>query len=150
MFYSSLVKLPSTLPLAVEHVFAAFWMSAHAGQACAYYSAASSRWINTCWKYYKQDICIWPKSLTSAPPYKQVTPKTSFNDPGLKHLHDMVYFPILVTDLTCNFKCSHKYAQVTFLIWKLKQLLNLYINMAPDTAGSIGNPLKILIITDKN
>lgn len=59
-----------------EHVCAAFSMSAHANLSCAYYSTASSRWINTCWKYYWQDICMWPKSLTSAPPCKQVSAKT--------------------------------------------------------------------------
>lgn len=67
------------LPSAAEHVFAAFSMSAHASLSCAYYSAASSRWINTCWKYYGQDICMWPKSLTSAPPCKQVSAKTLLN-----------------------------------------------------------------------
>lgn len=68
------------LPSAAEHVFAAFSMSAHASLSCAYYSAASSRWINTCWKYYGQDICMWPKSLTSAPPCKQVSAKTLLNE----------------------------------------------------------------------
>lgn len=68
------------LPSAAEHVFAAFSMSAHASLSCAYYSAASSRWINTCWKYYRQDICMWPKSLTSAPPCKQLSAETLINE----------------------------------------------------------------------
>ncbi len=100
MFWPGLIKLHGTLPLAVKHIFAASWMSAHARQACAYYSAASSRWINTCWKYYKQDICMWPKSFSSAPPCKHVGPL--FNEPGSEHLLWTKYVPI--------FNLLHKYA----------------------------------------
>lgn len=125
MFQPSSVKPCSTSPLAVEHVFAASWMSAHASQACAYYSAASSRWINTCWKYYKQDICMWPKSLTSAPPCKQVSTKALFNDPGLKHLRGTKCFPILrmriCISVTVEFLecCMHIYMWCHFLKLKL-------------------------------
>lgn len=59
------------MPLAAQHVFAAFGVNVHGRRACACYSAACSRWTNTWQKWERQDICTWPKSLVSAPTCQQ-------------------------------------------------------------------------------